>query len=72
MRNTEDLRKFLDKAHSAYHAVAELEAQLDPTEPETTEAPTETPKKGCGSSVALGLVALVALMGTALLGKKER
>ncbi len=47
-----------------------------PTEPVTeapTEAPTETeaPKSGCGSTVAMGLVAMLTLGGVLTLKKKE-
>lgn len=51
-------------------AATPIETTAENKQPEVTTAPAAQ-KSGCGSSVACGVVALVAVLGAALLRKKE-
>jgi len=61
----------LDKLEAAEAKIAELEANPPSEEPKEEQPPVAEPKTGCGASVALGGVAILALAGAIMLKKKE-
>jgi hypothetical protein len=63
----------MDKLEAAEAKIADFEANPPSDEEPKEEQPpvVEDPKTGCGASVALGGVAILALAGAMMLKKKE-
>jgi hypothetical protein len=61
----------LDQLVEAETKIADFEANPPSDEPLDEQPPVEEPKSGCGATVALGGVAILALAGVVVLKKKE-